>query len=53
MLVLVSGIAGFGAAFGAGACGGDDRGAVTIQGATTGTTATTPATTPATTETTP
>ena len=53
MLMLVSGVVGFGAALGIGGCGGDDRGDVTIQGGTTGTTGTGPSTTPTATETTP
>ena len=60
LVVLVSGVLGFGAATAAAGCGDDDRGEVTIQGGTTGTTPTsttgttpTTETAPATTETTP
>ena len=60
LVVLVSGVVGFGTALGVGGCGDDDRGEVTIQGGTTGTTPTsttgttpTTETAPATTETTP
>ena len=43
--VVVSGLVGFGAALGIGACGDDDRGEVTIQGGT-GTSTTATGTTP-------
>lgn len=63
LAVLMSAVAGVSLSLGVGACGDDDRGAVTIEGGTTGTTGTTgvtgttptgtaPSTTP-TTETTP
>jgi hypothetical protein len=41
LAVLASGLAGMGLSLGVGACGDDDRGAVTIEGGTTGTTGTT------------
>jgi iron uptake system component EfeO len=40
LVVLASGVIGFGAALGVGACGEDDNGSVTIEGGTTGTTGT-------------